>query len=158
MQFRIGSGIDYHQLKTGVPLIIGGVSIPFAKGSKGHSDGDVLFHAVVDAILGALALGDIGEHFPSDNSKWKDANSRLFLEHTYKLIKDNGFSVENVDTTIILQKPVLKPHIQEMRENMAAVLSADLNQISIKATSTDRLGFIGRGEGIAATTTVLLKK
>ena len=158
MQYRIGNGIDSHRLEEGVPLVIGGVSIPFPKGSKGHSNGDVLFHAIVDAILGSLSLGDIGKHFPSDNPRWKDADSKLFLEHIYKLMDEKKYSVGNVDATIILQEPVLSPHILLMRENISAVLSVDLEQISVKATTTDKLGFIGKGEGIAATASVLIKK
>ena len=158
MQYRIGNGIDIHQLEEGIPLIIGGVPIPFQKGSKGHSDGDVLFHAIVDAILGSLSLGDIGKYFPSDNSKWKNSDSRFFLEHVVKLINEKGFSVENIDATIILQEPIISPHILQMREKIASILSADLDQISVKATTTDKLGFIGKGEGIAATASVLIKK
>ena len=158
MQYRIGSGVDSHRLEEGSPLIIGGVSIPFQKGSKGHSDGDVLFHAIVDAILGSLALGDIGKHFPSDNPSWKDVESKIFLEHSYRLMNKKGYSVENIDSTIILQEPILNPHILQMRKNIATILSADLNQISVKATTTDKLGFIGKGDGIAAITLVLIKK
>ena len=158
MQYRIGNGIDSHRLEEGLPLVIGGVFIPFPKGSKGHSNGDVLFHAIVDAILGSLSLGDIGKHFPSDNLRWKDADSKLFLEHVYKLMDEKRYSVENVDATIILQEPVLSPHILLMRKNISAVLSVDLEQISVKATTTDKLGFIGKGEGIAATASVLIKK
>ena len=158
MQYRIGNGIDSHRLEEGILLVIGGVSIPFPKGSKGHSDGDVLFHAIVDAILGSLSLGDIGKHFPSDNPHWKDADSRLFLEHAYKLMDEKGYSVENIDATIILQEPVLSSYILLIRENIATVLSVDLEKISVKATTTDKLGFIGRGEGIAAAVSVLIKK
>ena len=158
MQYRIGNGIDIHQLEEGIPLIIGGISIPFKNGSKGHSDGDVLFHAIVAAILGSLSLGDIGKYFPSDNSKWKNADSRIFLEHVFKLINEKGYSVENIDATIILQEPIINPHILDMREKIASILSADLDQISVKATTTDKLGFIGKGEGIAATALVLIKK
>ena len=158
MQYRIGNGIDIHQLEEGIPLIIGGVPIPFQKGSKGHSAGDVLFHAIVDAILGSLSLGDIGKYFPSDNSKWKNADSRIFLEHVFKLINEKGYSLENIDATIILQEPIINPHILHMREKIASILSADLDQISVKATTTDKLGFIGKGEGIAATASVLIKK
>ena len=158
MQYRIGNGIDIHQLEEGIPLIIGGVSIPFQKGSKGHSDGDVLFHAIVDAILGSLSLGDIGKYFPSDNSKWKNADSGFFLENVFKLINEKGYSVENIDATIILQEPILSPHILQMREKIASILSADLDQVSVKATTTDKLGFIGKGEGIAATASVLIRK
>jgi len=153
---RIGNGFDVHQLEAGTPLIIGGVSIPFHKGSMGHSDGDVLLHAIVDALLGSLALGDIGTHFPSDDARWKDADSRKFLEHAYTLIKENGFSVENVDSVIILQIPVVAPHLLKMRKNIAQILSTDLDQISVKATTTDNLGYIGKGDGIAATAVVLI--
>ena len=158
MQYLIGNGIDIHRLEDGLPLVIGGVSIPYSKGSKGHSDGDVLFHAIVDAILGSLALGDIGEHFPSDNPSWKDVESKIFLEHSYRLMNEKGYSVENIDATIILEEPVLSPHILQMRENISTILSTDLNQISVKATTTDRLGFIGKGEGISATVSTLIKK
>ena len=158
MQYRIGNGIDIHQLEKGIPLVIGGVSIPYSKGSKGHTDGDVLFHAIVDAILGTLSLGDIGKYFPSDNSNWKNAKSRIFLEHAIKLINEKGYSVENIDATIILQEPIISHHILHMREETASILSADLDQISVKATTTDKLGFIGKGEGIAATASVLIKK
>ena len=156
MQNRIGYGIDAHQLEEGTALIIGGVSIPFSKGSKGYSDGDVLFHAVVDALLGSLALGDIGQYFPSDEERWKDANSREFLDHAFILITEKGFSIENIDATIILQDPRLTSHILQMRENISNILSIDLNKISLKATTTDKMGFIGKGEGIAATAVVLI--
>ena len=158
MQNRIGYGIDAHQLEVGIPLIVGGVSIPFSKGSKGHSDGDVLFHAIVDAILGSLAMGDIGQHFPSDKAHLKDASSRKFLEHAFTLMTKKGFLIENIDATIILQKPRLTSHILKMRKNIADILSAALDQISVKATTTDKLGFIGKGEGIASIVSVLLKK
>ena len=148
----------FHQLEEGIPLIIGGTSIPFKNGSKGHSDGDVLFHAIVDAILGSLSLGDIGKYFPSENSRWKDANSRIFLKRAYKLMCDKGYSIENIDTTIILQEPTINPHIVHMKGNLASILSADLDQISVKATTTDKLGFIGKGEGIAVIASVLIKK
>ena len=156
MQNRIGYGIDAHRLEAGIPLIVGGVSIPFPKGSKGHSDGDVLFHAIVDAILGSLSLGDIGQHFPSDESCWKNANSRKFLDHAFSLMTEKGFSIVNVDATIILQDPKLISHILQMRKNLADIFSADLDQISVKATTTDKMGFIGKGEGIAATAVVLI--
>lgn len=156
MPTRIGNGFDVHQLEAGTPLIIGGVAIPFHQGSRGHSDGDVLYHAIVDALLGSLALGDIGMHFPSDDARWKDADSRKFLEHAFSLIKEKGYSVNNVDSVIILQKPALAPHILGMRKNIAQILSTDLAQISVKATTTDNLGYIGEGEGIAATAVVLI--
>ena len=156
MQNRIGYGIDVHQLEKGTPLIIGGVSISYSKGSKGHSDGDVLFHAIVDAILGSLALGDIGQHFPSDNVRWKDAESTIFLEHASTLLSEKAFEIENIDATIILQNPKLTPFILQMRKNISEILSLDLEKISVKATTTDRMGFIGKCEGIAATAVILI--
>ena len=158
MQNRIGYGFDAHQLIAEIPFVIGGVSIPYSKGSKGHSDGDVLFHSIVDAILGSLALGDIGKHFPSSDARWKDANSRQFLEHAFKLITENGFSIENIDVTIILQEPSLSSYILQMRKNIAEILRVDLIQISVKATTTDNMGFIGKGQGIAVTSVILISK
>ena len=156
MQNRIGYGIDVHQLEKGTPLIIGGVSISYSKGSKGHSDGDVLFHAIVDAILGSLALGDIGQHFPSDDIQWKDAKSTIFLKHASTLLAEKKFRIENIDSTIILQNPKLTPHILQMRKNISEILSVDLDKISVKATTTDRMGVIGRVEGLAATAIILI--
>jgi len=156
MQNRIGYGIDVHQLEIGTPLIIGGVPISYSKGSKGHSDGDVLFHAIVDAILGSLALGDIGQHFPSDDIQWKGVESTIFLEHASALLTEKGFGIENIDATIILQNPKLTPHILQMRKNISEILSVDLDKISVKATTTDRMGFIGKCEGIAATAVILI--
>ena len=156
MQYRFGYGVDAHRLDAGVPLVVGGVSIPSPKGSKGHSDGDVLFHSIVDAILGSLALGDIGQHFPSDESRWENANSRKFLNHAFALMTEKGFSIVNIDATIILQDPKLTSHILQMRKNLADVFSADLDRMSVKATTTDKMGFIGKGEGIAATAVVLI--
>ena len=156
MSVRIGKGIDAHQLVEGTPLIIGGVSIPYSKGSKGHSDGDVLFHAIVDSILGALALGDIGEHFPSEDNIWKNANSKTFLEHAYNLMLNKGFSIGNLDATIILQQPKLISHIIEMRGNIASILHTEVDSVSVKATTTDKMGFTGKGSGIAATAVVLI--
>ena len=155
---RIGQGVDAHQLVAGTPLIIGGVSIPFPSGSKGHSDGDVLYHAIVDAILGALALGDIGQHFPSDDGRWRDAPSNKFLEHAKHLMQEKGYTAVNIDATVILQTPELRSYISEMRENIACVLSLSVDAVSVKATTTDRLGFIGSGDGIAATAVALLIK
>jgi 2-C-methyl-D-erythritol 2,4-cyclodiphosphate synthase len=153
---RIGQGVDVHQLVAGTPLIIGGVSIPYPKGSKGHSDGDVLYHAIVDAILGALAMGDIGQHFPSDDERWKDIQSREFLEHAQYLMQEKGYATVNIDATVILQKPGLSSYIPEMRRNIARVLSISIDSVSVKATTTDHLGFIGTEDGIAATAIVLL--
>ena len=156
MKLRIGQGVDVHQLLAGIPLIIGGVSIPYSKGSKGHSDGDVLYHAIVDAILGALALGDIGQYYPSDNKNWKDTPSRKFLKHAQYLMQEKGYAAVNIDATVILQEPHLSSYISEMRENISHVLSISLDAVSVKATTTDSLGFTGIGEGIAATAVALL--
>ena len=156
MKIRIGNGIDVHKLEKNIPLIIGGISIPFSKGSKGHSDGDVLLHSIVDAILGALSLGDIGSHFPSSDTKWKDAKSQLFLEFAYKMIIDKQYTIENIDSTIILQEPIINPYIESMKNNIQSVLLLNTEQISIKATTTDTLGFLGKGDGIAALTSIIL--
>ena len=158
MKSRIGHGIDVHQLVAGTPLILGGVSIPHSSGSKGHSDGHVLYHAIVDALLGGLALGDIGQHFPSEDKRWKGAQSQQFLEHVQYLMKGKGYVTVNVDATVILQKPKLSPYISEMRKNIARILSISVDAVSIKATTTDHLGFIGKGQGIAATAVVLIIK
>ena len=156
MKNRIGQGVDVHQLVAGTPLIIGGVSIPYSRGSKGHSDGDVLYHAIVDAILGALSLGDIGLHFPSDDERWKDVKSRKFLEQAQYLMKEKGFVAVNIDATIIIQEPRLSSYIEKMRENIASILSISIDSVSVKATTTDHLGFTGSGEGFAAMAIALL--
>ena len=155
---RIGQGVDVHQLVAGTPLIIGGVLIPYTKGSAGHSDGDVLYHAIVDSLLGALSLGDIGHHFPSDDDDWKDAHSLQFLQHTQHLIKKKDYATVNIDSTVIIQEPKLGSYILEMRENIANVLSISIDAVSVKATTTDHLGFTGTGEGLAATAVALLLK
>ena len=156
MDVRVGHGIDIHQLKEKIPLILAGVHIESNVGIVGHSDGDVLFHAIVDAILGSLARGDIGQHFPSDNVRWKDAESTIFLEHVSTLLAEKGFVIENIDATIILQNPKLTPHILQMRKNISEILSVELDKISVKATTTDRMGFIGKCKGIAATAVILI--
>ena len=155
---KIGQGIDFHKLEVGFPLVVGGVSIPFQKGSKGHSDGDVLYHALVDALLGALSLGDIGQFFPSDDNKWKNANSKIFLQNILPMIQQKGYSINNIDTTIILQEPHLSPYIPMMKINLSKIINISKTNISIKATTTDYMGFIGRGEGIAAISLVSLFK
>ena len=155
---RIGQGIDIHQLVAETPLIIGGVSIPFKRGSKGHSDGDVLYHAIVDAILGALALGDIGQYFPSTDESYRNIDSRKFLIYTQSLIREKDYEVSNIDATIILQEPQLSIYVAEMKKNISQILVIPTEAISIKATTTDYLGFIGSGEGIAATAVALLTK
>ena len=158
MDYRIGQGLDTHQLVEGTPLIIGGVSIPFYKGSKGHSDGDVLLHAIVDALLGAISQGDIGSHFPSNDEKWNGANSSIFLKHAFSLVKEKGYEIQNIDGTIILQEPFVSEFIPKMVENIATILESNKSQISVKATTTDHLGFIGNGSGISANSIVLIRK
>jgi len=155
--FRTGIGFDAHALAEGRPLVIGGVNIPHSKGLLGHSDADVLVHAVMDAILGALALGDIGEHFPDTDDEFKGADSLVLLSRVQKMIEDKGYSCENLDSIIIAEKPKLKSYIGEMRENLASVLKINVDQLSIKATTTEHMGFTGREEGIAAQAIVLLK-
>ena len=156
MSLRIGNGIDVHALVAGRPLVLGGVTIPFDRGPLGHSDADVLLHAIADAILGALALGDLGVHFPDTDARWKDANSRDLLRHVMTLASGQGYRIGNVDATVVAQAPRLAPHVRAMRENIAADLGCDVGQVSVKATTTERLGFTGRGEGIAAMAVVLL--
>ena len=158
MSFRIGQGVDTHQLVDGYALVIGGVSIPFEKGSKGHSDGDVLLHAIVDALLGSISLGDIGQHFPSSDDRWKDANSSVFLSHTYSLLNEARYKIQNIDATIILQEPHISEYIPKMRTNIATILQMDKGTVSVKATTSDHLGYCGRGEGISATAIALVLK
>jgi 2-C-methyl-D-erythritol 2,4-cyclodiphosphate synthase len=155
MKIRVGNGFDVHALVEGRALVIGGVTIPHDRGLAGHSDADVLLHAICDAILGALALGDLGTHFPATD-KWKSADSRALLRHVFSLASGGGYAVGNVDATVIAQAPTLAPHIDAMRANIAHDLACDAARISVKATTTDRLGAIGRGEGIAAMAIVLL--
>ena len=153
---RIGNGFDVHAFAAGRRLVLGGVTVPHARGLDGHSDADVVLHSVCDAILGALALGDIGGHFPDTDARWKDADSRVLLRHVATLASAQGWRVGNLDVTVIAQAPRLAPHVSAMRAHLAADLACDLSVISVKATTTDRLGFTGRGEGIAAMATVLL--
>ena len=153
---RIGQGYDVHAFATNRKLILGGVEIPYEKGLAGHSDADVLIHACCDAILGAAALGDIGKHFPDTSADFKNIDSRILLRHVAELITEKGFSISNLDATIIAQQPKLAPHIEGMRRNLASDLNAELDQINVKATTTEKLGFEGRKEGIAAQAVVLL--
>jgi len=153
---RIGTGYDVHRLVEGRKLILGGVEIPFEKGVLGHSDGDALTHAICDALLGAAALGDIGQHFPDTDSQYAGANSLIFLEAICKKLALAGFRVGNVDVTIVLQKPKLAPHIQQMRLNLAQTMNCDLGQVSVKATTTEGLGFTGTGEGVAVQAVALI--
>jgi 2-C-methyl-D-erythritol 2,4-cyclodiphosphate synthase len=158
MSYRIGSGVDFHQLKVGRELWIGGVNIPFKKGALGHSDADVLLHAICDALLGALALGDIGIHFPNTSKEFKNIRSTVLLQRTIDMIKQKGYSVVNIDCTICLQEPKLKPYTAEMRKIISSITGVSENDVSIKATTTEEMGFIGKGKGIMAYATVLLQK
>jgi 2-C-methyl-D-erythritol 2,4-cyclodiphosphate synthase len=158
MNLRIGSGVDYHQLVPNRPLIIGGVTIPHHKGALGHSDADVLLHAICDALLGALALGDIGTHFPDTDPAYKDIDSKILLQKTIQLVHQNGYNITNIDATICLQEPKIKPHVTAMQQAISQVTQLSTNQISIKATTTETMGFVGRQEGIQAFATVLLYK
>lgn len=153
---RIGHGFDVHQLVTGRKLIMGGVDIPYEKGLLGHSDADVLLHAICDALLGAAALGDIGKHFADTDAKFKNIDSRILLREVAKLLKNAGYRVGNVDATIIAQAPKMAPHISKMVEHIAADLGVALNAVNVKATTTEKLGYTGRGEGIAAEAVALL--
>lgn len=156
MTMRVGTGYDVHALVAGRALVLGGVTIPHAKGLAGHSDADVLLHAIADALLGALALGDLGAHFPDTEARWKGADSRALLRHVHTLVAARGYAIGNVDATVVAQAPKLAPHVPAMRANVAADLRCDIDRISIKATTTERLGFAGREEGIAAEAVVLL--
>ncbi|CAM4507476.1 2-C-methyl-D-erythritol 2,4-cyclodiphosphate synthase [Paenibacillus typhae] len=152
----VGQGFDVHQLVEGRPCIIGGVTIPYEKGLLGHSDADVLLHAVSDAILGALGLGDIGRHFPDTDPAFKDADSLKLLEHVWGLARERGYKLGNIDSTIIAQKPKMAPYIPQMTEIIAKALGAEVSRVNVKATTTEQLGFTGRGEGIAAQSIVCL--
>lgn len=156
-QFRIGLGYDVHQYEQGDYIILGGVSIPFGKKLKGHSDADVLLHSITDALLGALSLGDIGTHFPDTDPAYKGADSKILLHKTYELIKSHNYNLVNVDATVVAEVPKLNPHITEIRNAIANCLGVGLGQISVKATTSEKMGFIGREEGIAVHSVVLIK-
>lgn len=156
--FRIGNGFDVHRLVEGRRCIICGVDIPSERGLLGHSDADVALHALTDALLGAVALGDIGRHFPDTDSKWKGADSRRLLRAVVDMLSQRGYTAVNVDITIMAQAPKMAPHIEAMRANVAADLGIDIDCVSVKATTTERLGFTGRGEGIAAQAVALIAK
>ncbi len=153
---RIGIGYDIHPFESGRALVLGGVRIDYDSGLVGHSDADVLTHAVIDALLGALALGDIGQHFPSDDSRYRDANSLDLLRRAVGMVADAGYSVGNIDATIVAEQPKLAPHIDAMRSALGKALGVEIGAVSVKATTADRLGAIGRGEGIAAQAVALL--
>jgi len=156
--YRIGIGYDVHKLVEGRKCIIGGIEIPYEKGLLGHSDADVLLHAIMDAMLGALSLGDIGKHFPDNDSSYKNIDSRILLEKVYALIKAEGYIINNIDAVVICEQPKLKDHIDQMRSVIAILLQTDIKNISVKATTTEKLGFEGRGEGIAAQAVVMVEK
>lgn len=155
---RVGHGFDAHRLVAGRPLRLGGVEVPHGRGLEGHSDGDCVLHAVCDALLGAAGEGDMGRHFPSKDPRWHGVASRVFLEEVRRLVRTAGYALVNLDVTVIAQEPVLAPHLEPMRVAIAAVLGVERAQVSVKAKSTDHLGALGRGEGIAALATVLLEK
>ncbi len=155
---RIGSGFDVHAFGEGDHVMLGGVRVPHGRGVVAHSDGDVVIHALCDAIFGALALGDIGRHFPPTDARWRDADSRQFLRHAAVLMARHGYTLGNADVTVIGEVPKVGPHAQAMRENLAADLDSEVGRISVKATTTEKLGFCGRGEGIAAQACVLLER
>ena len=156
MAYRIGSGVDYHRLVEGRDLWLGGVKIPHSKGALGHSDADVLLHAICDAILGALALGDIGYHFPDTDAAFKDIDSKILLKKCIELINDRGYKVINIDSTLCLQNPKIKPYVQQIQQTIASIVELNAEDISVKATTTEELGFVGREEGLKAYATVLL--
>jgi 2-C-methyl-D-erythritol 2,4-cyclodiphosphate synthase len=158
MTIHIGSGYDVHAFAQGRLLMLGGVSIPYEYGLSGHSDADAVIHAIVDALLGAAALGDIGTHFPSNDLRWKDQPGSLFLDYTYNLLQQEQWKINNIDATIIAERPRMTPHIQAMRAHLAEHLHLALEQVSVKATTTDGLGFTGRGEGIACSAVALIEK
>lgn len=158
MSFRIGFGIDFHQLVEERDLWIGGVKIPHHKGAKGHSDADVLLHAICDAMLGALSLGDIGVHFPDTDAAYKNIDSKILLQRSFDLIAARGYKVVNVDSSLCLEAPKIKPYVNSMQETIAAILHLEVTDVSVKATTTEKMGFVGREEGLVAYATVLLEK
>ncbi|MCT4784371.1 MULTISPECIES: 2-C-methyl-D-erythritol 2,4-cyclodiphosphate synthase [Exiguobacterium] len=155
---RIGQGFDVHAFAEGRPLILGGIEIPHDRGLLGHSDADVLLHTIADAALGAIAAGDIGKHFPDTDPAFKDADSKVLLQHVWQLVKAEGYVLGNVDATVMAQRPKLRPYIDDMRAVIAELLEADISQVNVKATTTEQLGFTGREEGIAAQAVILLNR
>lgn len=158
MSLRIGFGIDFHQLVEGRELWIGGVKIPHHKGAKGHSDADVLLHAICDGLLGALALGDIGVHFPDTDAAYKNIDSKILLKKTYEMILSKGYSIVNIDSSLCLESPKIKTFVPAMQQTISSILSLLPEDVSIKATTTEKMGFVGREEGLVAYATVLLQK
>lgn len=158
MSYRIGTGIDFHQLQEGRDFFIGGVLIPHYKGAVGHSDADVLLHAICDALLGALSLGDIGKHFPDTDDAYKNIDSKILLLKTWQLINSKGYKVVNIDSTLCLQEPKVAKYISKMQHEISKIIDTEIDDISVKATTAEKMGFVGREEGIMAYATVLLKK
>jgi 2-C-methyl-D-erythritol 2,4-cyclodiphosphate synthase len=158
MSIRVGSGVDFHQLIEGRDLWLGGVKIPHTKGALGHSDADVLLHAICDAMLGAACLGDIGEHFPDTSNEFKNIDSKILLQRTNALLKRENYRLINIDSTLCLQSPKIKPYVSEMQKLIAGIVELDEKDVSIKATTTEKLGFVGREEGVVAYATVLIEK
>lgn len=158
MSYRIGQGIDFHQLAEGRELWLGGVLIPHTKGCVAHSDGDVLLHAICDALLGAVSLGDIGQHFPDTDDNYKNVDSKVLLRRCYAMVREKGFWLVNIDSTLLLEAPKVRGHVEEMQRTIAQVLHVSPEDISIKATTAEKLSFIGREEGVVATANVLLQK
>jgi 2-C-methyl-D-erythritol 2,4-cyclodiphosphate synthase len=158
MQFRVGLGYDVHQFEDGDRIILGGIRIPFDKKLKGHSDADVLLHAITDALFGALSLGDLGTHFPDTDPEYKGADSKLLLSHAYELVKSKGYELMNLDATVVTELPKLKSYIDDIQKSIAKCMGADKDQISVKATTSEKMGFIGREEGVAAHAVVLLNR
>lgn len=156
--YKIGFGYDVHQLVEGRKLILGGIEIPHSKGLLGHSDADALLHSICDALLGALALGDIGQHFPDTDSRYKDADSRTLLKEVYKIVEKNGYIIGNLDSTIVIEKPKMAPHILKMRETIASILECSLEQISVKATTSEKMGFAGTEDGVKVYAVALITK
>lgn len=158
MSYRIGQGIDFHQLAEGRELWLGGIQIPHTKGCVAHSDGDVLLHAICDAMLGAVSLGDIGQHFPDTDETYKNADSKVLLRRCYGMVREKGFWLVNIDCTLLLQAPKIRPYVEQMQRTIANVLHMNMEDISIKATTAEKLSFIGREEGVVATANILLQK
>ncbi len=158
MRIRTGFGYDSHRLVAGRPFMLGGIEIPHDKGGMGHSDADVLLHAITDALLGAVALGDIGLHFPDTDPEWKDADSRKLLSHVVELLREKGWIVGNMDCTVVLEQPKLRPHVDAMRSCIAGLLNVETDAVSVKASTNEKMGFTGRGEGVVAYAVVLVEE
>ncbi|MBS1589342.1 MAG: 2-C-methyl-D-erythritol 2,4-cyclodiphosphate synthase [Bacteroidetes bacterium] len=156
--YRIGQGIDFHQLVEGRDLILGGVKIPHHKGCLGHSDADVLLHAICDALLGSVGLGDIGQHFPDTDLAFKNIDSKVLLRRSYNMVREKGYWIVNIDSTLLLQAPKIKPYVVQMQETIARILHLSLEDVSIKATTTEQMSFVGREEGVVALANVLIQK